>query len=65
MENENSIYLNIVTKRQSMYKACSVTKVPTAKVLLNEQASNFVVEGTDTDRGNVKQMVQQSVNHAI
>jgi hypothetical protein len=30
-----------------------------------EQASYFLVEGTDSNRVNVKQMVQQSVNHAI
>ena len=47
-----------------MYEACSVSNVPTAKIFV-EEASYFVVEGTDSNRGNMKQMVQQSVNDAI
>ena len=55
------IFLNIVTQRQSVYE---VRNIPTATIFV-EQDSNFVVEGTDTNRGNMQQMVQQSVNHAI
>ena len=47
-----------------MYEACSICNVPTANIFV-EQDSNFVVEGTDSNRGNMQQMVQQSVNHAI
>jgi len=64
MENGVSIFLNIVTQRQSTCKACSLSDIPTAKIFV-EQASLFVVEGTDSNWGNVKQMVQQSVSHAI
>ena len=41
-----------------------VSNVPTAKIFV-EEASYFVVEGTDSNRGNMKQMVQQSDNDAI
>jgi len=34
-ENGVSIFLNIVTQQQSMYEACSVSKVPTSVVLFN------------------------------
>ena len=64
MENGVSIFLNIVPQQQSMYEACSVSNVPTAKIFV-EEASYFVVEGTDSNRGNMKQMVQQSDNDAI
>jgi len=63
-EDGVSIFLNIVTQRQSVYEACSVRNVPTANIFV-EQDSYFVVEDTDSNRCNMKQMVQQSVNHAI
>jgi len=63
-EDGVSIFLNIITQRQSVYQACSVHHVPTANIFV-EQDSYFVVEGTDSNRGNMQQMVQQSVNHAI
>ena len=47
-----------------MYEACSVSNVPTANIFV-EQDSFFLVEGQDRNRGNMQQMVQQSVNHAI
>jgi hypothetical protein len=64
MENEVSILLNAVTQQQSKYESCSVSNVPTAEIFV-EQASYFVIEGTGNTRGNITQMVQQSVNHAI
>jgi len=36
MKNEVSIFLNVVTQQQSMYEYCSVSNVPTAKILLNK-----------------------------
>jgi len=47
-----------------MYEACSVSKVPTA-IIFVYQAFYFVEVGTDCNRGNMQQMVQQSVIHAI
>jgi len=35
MENGVSIFLNSVTQQQSMYKACSVNKVPTSIIVFN------------------------------
>jgi len=64
MENGVHIVLNIVTQQQSRYEACSVSKVPTA-ITFVYQAFYFVEVGTDCNRGNMQQMVQQSVNHAI
>jgi len=61
--NGVSIFLNIVTQQQSIYEACSVSKVPTAIIFL--KPLHFVVGGTDCNKGNMQQVVQQSVNHAI
>jgi hypothetical protein len=47
-----------------MYEACSVSNVRTAKIFV-EQASYFMVVSTDSNRGNMQQMVKQSLNHAI
>ena len=64
MENGDSIFLNIVTQRQSMYEECSISKVPTA-IIFVYQAICFVEVSTDCNRGNMQQIVQQSVNQAI
>ena len=48
MGNGVSIFLNIVTRRQSMCKARSLSNVPTAKIFV-EKATLFVVEGTDSN----------------
>jgi hypothetical protein len=51
---------HIVTQQQSLYEACSVSKVPTA-IIFVYQAFYFVEVGTDCNRGYMQQMVQQSV----
>ena len=61
--NGVSIFLKTVTQLQSMYKACSVSKVPTAIVFLASPL--FCGRGYCCNRGNMQQMVQQPVDHVI
>jgi hypothetical protein len=62
-ENGVGIFLNIVTRRQFVYEASSVSKVPTA--IIKRKNFYVVVEVTDCNRGNMQQMVQQSFDRAI
>ena len=47
-----------------MCEDCSVSKVPTA-IIFVLQPFCFEVGDTDCNGGNMQQMVQQSVNHAV
>jgi len=64
LENVVSIFVNNVTQWQSMYEACSVSRVSTA-VIFFQQPFYFVIGGTDCNWGNIQHVVQQSVNYAI